>query len=197
MTQPIHTWPVYEPRRNGVLHGTAVVTLIGVLAGTGGYVTREQIIKHYGTGSPPHATLGLTTRAPEQGLAVELKLIREALRLSVIETAQLFGVTRPTIYSWQNGNTISPENAERLREIAQALEPHLQAIEAQVGRVAHRAIEGKTTLLQKLAQGGSAHHAIGCLVGILGREAAQRERLASRLQGRTGNRGAIDLDSLG
>ncbi len=197
MTQALRTWPTYEPRRNGVLHGTAVVTLIGVLAGTGGYVTREQIIKHYGTGSPTDAARALTTTASEQGFAVELELIREALRLSVAETAQLFGVTRPTIYSWQNGKPISPENAERLREIAQALEPHLQIIQAQVGRVAHRAIEGRSTLLQMLAQGADAQEAFGRLAIILGREATQRERLARRLQGRSGGRGAADLDSLG
>lgn len=197
MTQALSTWPVYEPRRNGVLRSTAVVTLIGVLAGTGGYVTREQIVRHYGTGSTTDVARALTNAVPEQGLAIELQLIREALRLSVAETAMLFGVRRPTIYNWQNGKPISPENAERLREIAQALEPHLQIIQAQVGRVAHRAIEGRSTLLQMLAQGANAQEAIGRLATILGREAAQRERLARRLQGRTGNRGAADLDSLG
>lgn len=203
MTQPLRTWQTYEPRRNGVLHGTAVVTLIGVLAGTGGYVTaggyvtREQVTKHFGTGAPTASTPDPKIFELERGLAVELKLIRESLRLSVAEAAKLFGVTRPTIYSWQNGNPISPENAERLREIARALEPHLQAIESQVGRVAHRAIEGRSTLLQRLAQGADAQEAIGRLTDTLGREAAQRERLSRRLQGRSGSRGAADLDSLG
>lgn len=197
MTEALPTWQAAEPRRNGFFHDTAAWTLIGVMAGTGGYVSQDQILNHYGTGSPPLLMLRSTSFASEQGLAVELKLIREALRLSVAETAKLFGVTRPTIYSWQNGNPTGPENAERMREIAQALEPHLQAIEAQVGRVAHRAIEGRSTLLQTLAQGANAEKAIGRLADILGREAAQRERLVRRLQGRTGNRGAADLDSLG
>lgn len=190
-------WQTTDPRRTGLRHGTAVVTLIGVLAGTGGYVSRDQILKLYGTGSPTPATLGPAASGPDQGLAVELNLVREVLRLSVTETAHLFGVSRPTIYSWQSGSPIKHENAERLRAIAQALEPHLQAIGTQVGRVAHRAIEGRSTLLQKLTQGADARDAIGRLADILGREAAQRERLARRLQGRTGDRGAADLDTLG
>ncbi len=123
--------------------------------------------------------------------------IRNALRLSVAETAQLFSVSRPTIYSWQNGNPISPENAERLRAMANALTPHLQLLEAQVGRIAHRAIEGRTTLLQALAAGKNADQAISQLTEILLRETTQRERLARRLQGRNGSRGSVDVDALG
>jgi transcriptional regulator with XRE-family HTH domain len=169
-----------------------------VLSGTGGFVTsREQIIKYLGTGSPTAPALAPTIFASRQGLNVELQTIRNALRLSVAETARLFGVTRPTIYSWQNGNSVSPENAERLREIAQALVPHLRTIEAQVGRVAHRAVEGRLTLLERLTQGEDAREVIDRLASLLNREAAQRERLAHRLQGRTGNRGDADLDALG
>ena len=60
-----------------------------------------------------------------QSLSFELKLIRSALRLSVAETAQLFGVSRPAIYSWQNGSSIRPKNAERLQAIANAITPHM------------------------------------------------------------------------
>lgn len=196
MSYALSTWQNPEPKRNGLFHGTSVV-LIGALAGTGGQITVDQVIRHYGTGSAIPAAPGPSARVQEQGFATELKFIRKVLRLSVAETAELFGVTRPTIYSWQNGNPVSPENAERLREIAQALEPHLHAIESQVGRVAHRAIDGRSTLLQQLAQGASAREAIGHLADILGQEAAQRDRLARRLQGRSGSRGAADLDSLG
>lgn len=192
--RPVVSQPV-TPRPAGVLHGTTVVTLVvGCLAGTGGY--RDGLLNQLGTGSPAHATHGLRA-STEQGLSLELKVIRKSLRLSVLETAHLFGVSRPTIYSWQRGNPILPENAERLRSIAQALEPHLPLLEAQVGRIAQRAIEGRTTLLQKLAQGADAHEALGSLAEILRREDAQRERLARRLQGRTGSRGAPDLDTLG
>ena len=196
MTYALPSWHPVEPRRNGLLQNAAAVTLIGVLAGTGGNVNAEQVCKHFGTGSASRSAHDFRAE-PVQSLAVELKSIRNALRLSVAETAQLFSVSRPTIYSWQNGNPISLENAERLRAMANALTPHLQLLQAQVGRIAHRAIEGRTTLLQALAAGTNADQTISQLTEILLREAAQRERLARRLHGRNGGRGAADLDALG
>lgn len=193
MTNALATW---LPVDNGLMPRTAMMTLLGVLAGTGGDISLERVPMHRGTGSAVHWDETRTVSS-EQGLAIELGLIRATLRLSVAETAQLFGVSRPTIYSWQNGNPINAENTERLHAIAQALERHLPLFEAQVGRVALRAIEGRSTLLQMLAQGANAHEAIGQLTDILSRETAQRERIARRLQeSRTGDRGAVDLDTL-
>ena len=195
MTYEFRSWQPVEPRRNGLWHNAAAVTLIGVLAGTGGNVCAGQI--HFGTGSASRGTLGSQTAVADQGLAIELMSIRDVLRLSVAETAQLFGVSRPTIYSWLRGNSINCENANRLHAIANALTPHLRVLESQVGRVAHRVIEGRTTLLQSLAAGKSADQAISQLAEILSRETAQRERLALRLQGRSVTRSSADLDTLG
>ncbi len=197
MTYAFPSWQHVEPRRAGLWQNAAAMTLIGVLAGTGGHVSAEQILNHFGTGSASRATHDTQALVPDQGLAIELSSIRDALRLSVAETAQLFGVSRPTIYSWQRGNPINPENAERLRAIANALTRHFHLLGAQVGRVAHRAIEGRTTLLQTLAAGENANEAINRLAEILAREAAQRDRLTRRLQGRIGSRGSADLDTLG
>ncbi len=198
MTYASASWQPVEPRRNGLWKNAAAVTLIGVFAGTGGHVGVEQILKHFGTGAASRPAHDLQALAElDQGLSFELKWIRETLRLSVAETAQMFGVARPTIYSWHKGNPIRPKNAERLRAIANALTPHLHLLETQVGRVAQRAIEGRKTLLQKLAEGVSADQAIGQLVDILSHETAQRERLTHRLQDRNSNRGSADLDTLG
>lgn len=199
MTYALSSWHSVEPRRNGPWQNAAAATLIGmgVLVGTGGNISAEQLFRHLGTGSASRPVYGSREAAPTQGYAVELRSIRGALRLSVAETAQLFGVSRPTIYSWQNGNPIRLENAGRLRAIANALTPHLHLLEGQVGRVAHRAINGRTTLLQTLAAGASVDQAISQLVEILAHETAQRERLAYRLQGRNGSRGSADLDTLG
>lgn len=175
-------------------------TVAGVIS-TGGTLTSAQIHAAHGTGAALLSSAGalrsVEPRTTEPGLEVELTLVRESLRLSVAETAQLFGVSRPTIYSWQSGKPISPENAERLREIAQALAPHLSILQAQSGRVAQRAIAGRSTLLDLLAQGAPAQPAVDQLAELLAREAVQRERLARRLQGRSGERGAADLDTLG
>lgn len=197
MTYVLSSWHPVEPKRNGLWHNAAAVTLVSFLAGTGGNISAEHIPKHFGTGSASPPAHDSQVSEPGYGLATELESIRNALRLSVAETAKLFGVSRPTIYSWQNGNPIRLDNAERLRDIANALTPHLLLLETQVGRVAHRAIEGKTTLLQMLATGTHAEQAMSQLTTILAQEIAQRERLARRLQGRNGSRGYADLDALG
>lgn len=127
------------------------------------------------------------------GLEVELGLVRECLRLSVAETALLFGVTRPTIYRWQDGDAPPVEKTERLREIAKALERHLPILQAQSGRLARRALAGRSTLLDLLAQGAPAQQVVDQLAELLAQEAVQRERLARRLQGRDGSRGDADV----
>jgi hypothetical protein len=199
MTYTLPSWHPVQPRRNGLLQNAAAVTLIGfgVLAGTGGNVSTEQLLRHFGTGSVSRPAFDSRAAKPVRGLTVELKSIRDALRLSVAETAQLFRVSRPTIYNWQNGSPINLENADRVRAIAYALAPHLRLLQEQVGRIAHRAIDGRTTLLQKLAAGGSADEAVSQLAAILAGETTQRERLAHRLRGRHGSRGSADLDTLG
>jgi transcriptional regulator with XRE-family HTH domain len=154
-------------------------------------------MKHFGTGSTLQIAQPSERAAQSADLSVELKTIKDALRLSVSELAQLFGVSRPTIYSWQQAKRVREGYAKRIRDIARALAPRLDLLDAQVGRIAHRAIDGRMTLLQKLSEGADAEQATGKLADILQREAAQRERLASRLRGRNTDRGSPDLDALG
>ena len=190
-------WQPIAPRRATLLQSTAAAGLIGFLAGTGGDVSRDRIVTYSGTGSIIVSSLNAVTGVPVQGLTVELNFVRQVLRLSIAETASLFGVSRPTIYSWEKGNQLGNKNSARLRAIFDALTPHLKFLEIQAGRIAHRAIQGRITLLQKLAEGGDAQQAIKELVALLVQETAQRERLSLRLQGRSGDRGTADLDALG
>lgn len=197
MSYTLSSWHPVGSRRNGLWQNAATVTLIGTLAGTGGNINAEHLFRHFGTGSSSRPAYELRTAESTRGLALELKSIRGALRLSVAETAQLFRVSRPTIYSWQNGNSIRPDSAKRLRDIANAITPHLSLLEAQIGRVAHRSIEGRVSLLQALSADSNVDQTISRLVEILNLEVAQRERLALRLKGRNSTRGSADLDELG
>ena len=187
------TWQPIAPQRATLLQSTVAASLIGLLAGTGGDVSCDRMLTYSGTGSVIVAVTGVQV----QGLVFELNFVRQLLRLSIAETASLFGVSRPTIYSWEKGNQLGNKNSARLHAIFNALTPHLKFLEIQAGRIAHRAIQGRMTLLQKLAEGGDAQQAIRELVALLVQETAQRERLSFRLQGRTGDRGAADLDALG
>lgn len=193
--QALSSWRSLEARRTGLAQ--AATASLFVILGAGAEANAAQHLKHFGTGFPLQIAqpTGLATQPAD--LCVELETIKEALGLSVSELAQLFGVSRPTIYSWQEGKRVSEGNAKRIRDIASALAPRLALFDTQVGRIAHRAIDGRTTLLQKLAGGADAEQAIGKLADILQREAMQRERLASRLRGRNTDRGSPDLDDLG
>lgn len=193
--QVLPSWRPLAARRTGLAQA-ATATLF-VVFGASAEADGAQYIKHFGTGSTLQIAQPTERAAQAADLCVELKTIKDVLGLSVSELAQLFGVSRPTIYSWQEGNRVSEGHAKRIRNIARALEPRLSLFDAQVGRIAHRAIDGRTTLLQKLAGGADAEQAIGKLADILQREAAQRERLASRLRGRNTDRGSPDLDDLG
>lgn len=193
--QVLPSWRPLEARRTGLAQA-ATATLFVVL-GAGAEADAAQHIKRFGTGSTLQIAQPPERATQPVDLSVELKVTKDVLRLSVSELAQLFGVTRPTIYSWQEGKRVSEGNAKRIRDIASALAPRLALFDTQVGRIAHRAIDGRTTLLQKLAGGADAEQAIGKLADILQREAMQRERLASRLRGRNTDRGSPDLDALG
>lgn len=193
--QVLPSWMALATRRTGLVQA-ASATLF-VVFGPGAEADAAQHIKHFGTGSTLQIAQPTERAAQPADLCVELKTIKDVLGLSVSELAQLFGVSRPTIYSWQEGNRVSEGHAKRIRDIARALEPRLSLFDAQVGRIAHRAIDGRVSLLQKLAEGANAEQAIGKLADILQREAAQRERLASRLRGRNTDRGSPDLDDLG
>lgn len=193
--QVLPSWRPLAARRTGLAQA-ATATLF-VVFGASAEADGAQYIKHFGTGSTLQIAQPTERAAQAADLCVELKTIKDVLGLSVSELAQLFGVSRPTIYSWQEGKRVSEGNAKRIRDIASALAPRLALLDTQVGRIAHRAIDGRTTLLQMLAQGADAEQAIGKLADILQREAAQRERLASRLRGRNTDRGSPDLDALG
>lgn len=195
-------WTPVDRRESQNLLATTVFAAavgLGLFAGTGGHISQDYVLKRLlpRTGSTLQGSASHAQTLRRQGLSVELDTIRSALRLSVAELAQLFGVSRPTIYNWQNGSSVTEQHAVRLRAIASALEPHLALFETQPARFAHRAVDGRSTLLQLLQQRHEPRVVIQHLTSILQKEAAQRARLASRLQGRSAERGVADFDTLG
>lgn len=180
--------------------GTALATalwLAGAMAGTGGSVPEGSVKNRMGTGSPISGRQGAHGHFVANGLSAKLDTIRSALRLSVAELAELLGVSRPTIYSWQRGGSSTETHAARIRTIVNALEPHLAQLSVHSGRIARRAIDGRASLLEILRSGEPPQEAIGRLVDVLQQDAAQRRRLAHRLQGKTIARGSADIDVLG
>lgn len=197
MSDKLGGWVALTPSNNHRFTGSAVAAALclGLLAGTGGDVQREQVLGRMGTGSVQHGTVVPLASQTKQGLAADLGAIRSALRLSVAELADLFDVSRPTIYSWQNGNACKELNASRIRAIARALDPHWGLLSEHPGRVARRAMEGRANIIDLLKQGRDPAEVVSKLTALLKQEATQRELLARRLQGKTGVRGAADSEA--
>lgn len=110
--------------------------------------------------------------------------IRQVLKISVTELSRIFGVSRQAVHEWLKGGALSPRNAQRLSEFAQAADVFLESgIDVTPGAL-RRKISGGQSLLESVGQGGNAIELARALVGTLSRELQQRQRLASRLAGR-------------
>lgn len=185
--------PANSPRASGA--AVAVLTL-ALCAGTGGTARPEEVLSRFGTGSFVRGNAVQLAPVAQQGLSLQLSIVRAALQLSVAETADLFGVSRPTIYSWQAGRPGNEHHEIRVRALANAIEPYLALLE-RTDRASRRVISGTATVLDSLRGGRDPVETINMLATSLEQEAAQRARLAARLHGRTRARGAADIDALG
>jgi transcriptional regulator with XRE-family HTH domain len=128
--------------------------------------------------------------SPTQNLA----RIRKVFHPSIIELANLFGVSRQAIYDWQAGKGISSEHSEKLETLAKA-----SAILASPGvplsQLLRRKLPGGKTFFEIVKDGGSAELAALKLLDLAKRDTEQRQRLEARLSGR--KRPLIDRGDIG
>ena len=120
------------------------------------------------------------SRTPAQDLA----RIREILRPTVMELANLFGVSRQAVYDWQAGSQPAVETAKQLAELARAADVFADAGLTASSQTLRRKLSTGLTLLETLRSGGSVVDAAGVLTETLVREGKQREALTRRLAGR-------------
>jgi transcriptional regulator with XRE-family HTH domain len=127
---------------------------------------------------------------PGQNLAQ----IREVLRPSITELANLFGVSRQAIYDWQAGKGISNDHAEKLEMLAKAA-TILAPAGIPVSQLLRRKLPGGRTLFEIVKEGDSAELAALKLLDMAKRDIQQRQRLEARLSGR--KRPPIDRSDMG
>jgi transcriptional regulator with XRE-family HTH domain len=130
------------------------------------------------------------TRTTAQCLAQ----IREVFKPSMSELSTLFGVSRQTVYNWQAGQPIAPENAVRLEDIAAADVLQEFGLAGQ-SHVLRRPLPGGGTLFDWPQRGDSAAQAALALVEMLRHESAQREGVRSRLADQQCR--PVDTDEIG
>ena len=172
------------------------------LVGTGGYATADYLAKRNDRGykliqfnlTKQTSDVVLSTQVTQNSVR-NLARIREILKPTITELANLFGVSRQAVYDWQAGKPVAPENALRLEEFAKAAEL-LSAQQIQISsQVLRRKVLDGKSLLDALRSGGPVYDIAAALAQILDREGVQREKLAARLIGR--QRPVVSVDDVG
>ncbi len=131
----------------------------------------------------------------ERTPAEDIERIRKVLSPAMSDLAKSFNVSRQTIYNWLNGEQPTPEHTSRLRKLALVADMFVQAgIPVNGVLLKRKVIKGKT-LLELIAEGGSAHDTGQLFLQILRTEQSQRERLAARLAGRKISQPSADSDA--
>jgi transcriptional regulator with XRE-family HTH domain len=118
--------------------------------------------------------------SPGQNLA----RIREILNPTVLELANLFGVSRQAVYDWQAGAQPNPETGFRLAELARAADVFANADLRVNTQTLRRKVAGGPTLLNAIFTKGNAVQVAQSLVETLQRENSQREHIAQQLASR-------------
>lgn len=127
--------------------------------------------------------------------AQDVARIRQVLQPTVLELANLFGVSRQAVYDWQSGAQPSAQIGAKLAQLALAADVFAQAGVAVKTQTLRRKMAGGTSLLDAVLNGGNSVQLAKSLVGTLQRENSQRERLTQQLAGR--KRGAINSSDYG
>ena len=142
------------------------------------------------TGTPGTAAIALQP-TPAQDMA----RIRHVLKPTVLELANIFGVSRQAVYDWQSGAQPSAQIGAKLAQLALAADVFAEAGVAVKTQTLRRKIAGGASLLDAILNGGNPVQLAQSLVGTLQRENSQRERLAQQLAGR--KHGSINSSDYG
>lgn len=190
-------WVTDRPAATG--SSISLIKLVGCIAGaalanlgTGAELSIERLQSAF---SPNQIiTSSVVEVKPERSPSENLTRIREVLSPAVSDLATTFGVTRQSVYNWANGEPIADENAEKLRDLAQAADLLTDAGIEVNSRLLKRKFANGKTLFQVVQAGESARDAALLLIQISKREAEQRDRLNARLPNRPKTPATADFD---
>lgn len=139
---------------------------------------------HYEVRQPDAPAAARTQPAAPSVAAVQLALVRQVFNTSMLELANLFGVSRQALYGWQSGAQPLPMPAGRLAALAGAATIFAEAGVAADARTLRRKVTQGRTLADAVMAGEAAAPLAQALVETLKREATQRQRLQAQLAGR-------------
>lgn len=175
-------------RRTGIATAVAVALLVG----TGGQATSNYFLQRgqigYGFPVVRYATREaevVDKSDSEPTIREMLEGVRANLKLSVTELADALGVSRQTVYSWQDGNAISVENNERLAALY-ALSEGLLKIKPTWTRheLTRKLGEFNGTIFDAIASGHSPSEVITIVTAKRDAEVNRRSTLKTKLSTR-------------
>jgi hypothetical protein len=120
-------------------------------------------------GVPPLRTVGR-----------DLELIRTVFSLKISEIAQIFDVSRPTVYAWLDGSTPRPEVLTRLAYLSKEAEKVNQANITRVEHFVRRPLADGRSLLQLLKEGANTEQALSAIKHAAAEEESSRKLAVSR-----------------
>lgn len=177
--------------------GVAAAVAFAFLAGTGGVASPSYYIERQDRGyafvqvRPNGRSLVRSLRTPQENIAQ----IRAVFKSSMADIASIFKVSRQSVYNWIAGEKPSPENVEKLNDVAAAADLFLVQRFADSSYFVRRKLENGKTLMDVVREGGSAQHAARSLLQVAQKESSQREALQRRLANRTAALEHSDLGS--
>jgi len=120
--------------------------------------------------------------------------IRQFFSPSVSDLAATLGVSRQTVYNWQNGEQPKDALAEKLSDLARAADVFAQSNIQFSSALARRKFANGKTLFQVVESNESATEAAKLLVRIIETENRQRKVLEARFANRPKTTPSSDFD---
>ncbi len=131
---------------------------------------------------------------PERTAVECLTHIRAVMSPPISELANALGLSRQTIYNWQNGEQPKPDHLKVLTDLADAADIFTDANIPITSTLLKRKISAGKDFLALVQHGGSASDAARLLVKRLCTEQKQKELLALRFSSRKNTRPTEDAD---
>jgi len=124
-----------------------------IQAGTGGWITSETFDRLYVSikevkrnFETSHTTTTIDSRSPHE----QLNGIRDVFGLNISELANILGITRPTVYSWLQGQNLKPEALSKIARLA-SVGTHIKILNIKrIDTFLHRPIFNGHSLYDKL-----------------------------------------------
>ena len=129
---------------------------------------------------------------PLRSVSRDLEVIRDTFALKMSEIAQLFDVSRPTVYAWLDGSTPRPDVLARLAYLSKQAEKVNQAGITRVEHFLRRPLADGRSLLQLLKEGANIEQALSTIKHAAVEEESSRKMAVSRHSPKKGDTAAID-----